>query len=423
MQGPRPASLLAAVLRIGLLMSCACVGLLAQAPNELPTPLRLDDVIRVARAHRAEIGAARARVRAAAQRPAIVSALEDPMISPAIDHLPFMLDGVDVSVTVEQRFPLSGVRAYRRRGAQADLTRTEALAEQTTLDVTIDAAGAFLMLAERRRTAAIVDEQLALAREVVGAANARYAAATGQQVDVLRAEIEVARLEGRAQTLVPEIRGAEAMLNAAMGRPTALPIPPVEMLARDGPAPPPSLVTVAAVDRRPELRAAGAEISRAEADIDVMRAMYRPMALVRAGPARTMAEGGGVMVMVGLSLPIWRTRLRAGVAEAEAMADMARADRDAMQRMVEGQAASAREQVEAARVQYLSLRDTIVPRARMAIEPGLGAYAAGRLPLVSVIDLTQALWSLQAELVEAEVSLAIAWTRLDRAIGGGGLTP
>ena len=38
-------------------------------------------------------------------------------------------------------------------------------------------------------------EQLALARQLVTAANARYASGTGSQPEVLRAEIEVSRME------------------------------------------------------------------------------------------------------------------------------------------------------------------------------------------------------------------------------------
>jgi hypothetical protein len=71
----------------------------AQAAPPLPSPLGLGDVIRIANERRDEIQAARAHTRAAEARPTIVSALEDPMISPSLDHLPFMLGGADVRVT------------------------------------------------------------------------------------------------------------------------------------------------------------------------------------------------------------------------------------------------------------------------------------------------------------------------------------
>ena len=113
-----------------------------------------------------------------------------------------MLGGADVSVTIEQQIPLSGIRGHRRASALADVDRLRADANRTILDVGIQAANAFLMLQERRRTAALVAEQLAFARDVVSAANARYASGTAPQSDVLRAEVEVARLEALARALV-----------------------------------------------------------------------------------------------------------------------------------------------------------------------------------------------------------------------------
>lgn len=147
------------------------------------------------------------------------------MISPSLDHLPFMLGGADVSVTLEQRIPLSGIRGHRRTSALADLDRLRADVNRTTLDVGVQAANAFLMLQERRRTSALVSEQIGFARDVVTAANARYAGGTAPQADVLRAEVEVARLEAFAKALVGEIRGAEAMLNASVALDVTCPCP------------------------------------------------------------------------------------------------------------------------------------------------------------------------------------------------------
>ena len=82
------------------------------------------------RERRDEIQAARARIRAGEARPTIVSALEDPMISPSLDHLPFMLGGADVSFTIEQQIPLSGIRGHRRASALADVDRLRAEASR-----------------------------------------------------------------------------------------------------------------------------------------------------------------------------------------------------------------------------------------------------------------------------------------------------
>ena len=388
----------------------------AQTAPVLPSPLSLGDVIRIASERRDEIQAARARTRAGEARPSIVSALQDPMISPSLDHLPFMLGGADVSFTIEQQIPLSGIRGHRRASALADVDRLRAEASRTTLDVGLQAVNAFLMVQERRRTEALVSEQLSFARDVVSAANARYASGTAPQSDVLRAEVEVARLEAFARALVSEVRGAEAMLNTSLALDAESPVPPFASLAFA--QPPPSWSTIkTALTSRPELVAGRAEIARAGADVEVMRDMFRPMATIRTGPAYTMAEGRGWMAMVGISLPIWRDKLHAGVAEAEAMRAMSEADLRAMTRMIEGDAAVAIHQLQAARDRQAALTTDVLPRARMAIEPAVAGYTSGQLPLVSVIEAVQALWLVQADLIAADTELGLAWARLGRAIG------
>lgn len=388
----------------------------AQTPPVLPSPLTLGDVIRLASERRDEIQAARARTRAGEARPTIVSALQDPMISPSLDHLPFMLGGADVSFTIEQQIPLSGIRGHRRASALADVDRLRAEASRTTLDVGLQAVNAFLMVQERRRTEALVSEQLSFARDVVSAANARYASGTAPQSDVLRAEVEVARLEAFARALVSEVRGAEAMLNTSLALDAESPVPPFASLAFAQPPPSWSAIKTA-LTSRPELVAGRAEIVRAEADIQVMRDMFRPMATIRTGPSYTMTDGKGWMAMVGLSLPIWRDKLRAGVAEAQAMRAMSEADLRAMTRMIEGDAAVAVNQLQATRDRQAALTTNVLPRARMAIEPAVAGYTSGQLPLVSVIEAVQALWLVQADLIAADTELGLAWARLGRAIG------
>lgn len=399
-----------------VLMIVAISPAAGAAQTPLPSPLAMADVIRIAGERRDEIHAARARVRAGEARPAIVSALDDPMISPSLDHLPFMMGGADASLTIEQRIPLSGIRGHRRAAALADLDRLRADAFRTALDVANEAAGAFLMLHERRRMAGLVNEQLAFATAVVDAANARYAGGTAPQSDVLRAEVEAARLDAIARALVGQVRAAEAILNTSLALDPGSPVPPLAPVALAQPVPSwSSLKRV--LGSRPEVAAGRAEVARAEAEVQVMRDMFRPMATIRTGPAYTMAEGRGWMAMVGLSLPIWRGKLRAGLAEADAMREMSEADLRAMTRMIEGEAAVAINQLEAARERRLALTTNVVPRARMAIDPAVAGYAAGQLPLVSVIEAVQALWFVQSDLIAADTELGLAWARLGRAIG------
>ena len=387
------------------------IGADAAAQNATyPSALSIRDVLSMAVERRAEITAARARVRAAEARPAIVSALEDPMVSASIDHLPLMFDGADVSLAIEQRFPLSKIRSHRRASALADLDRFKAEMSKTQLAVRLDAAAAFLMLHERRETARVLTEQIAAARDVVTAANARYAAAIAPQSDVLLAEVEVARLMAASAALAGDLRAAEVMLNASLAMPVDTPVPPLLPISLGE-------AGLTSGESRPELDAARALVHRADADIHVMKSMFRPMATVRAGPSYTMAEGKGVMLMVGVSVPLQRKALKAGVAEAEAMREMASADLEAMTRMVAGEVAAARAEVDAARVRLAAMRGDVLPRARAGIAPAVSGYSAGQLPLTTVLAAVQALWQTEADLVSAEVQVGLALVKLHGALG------
>jgi outer membrane protein, heavy metal efflux system len=393
--------------------------LVAAEEFPLADPLSLDQAVAIARQRRPELVAASARARAASARPAVVGALEDPMLMVSVDHLPLGLHGVDASAMLEQRFPLSRERANRRRIAEAQARRSLSEIQRVGLDLALDAASAFLMLHERRRVAGILAEQAGLADRLVGAARTRYGSGTGAATDLLRAEAELARLRAEMAASSGETRAAEAMLNASLGRGAMQPVPNLAPLPEvSDPGPAQDIVRAARV-ARPELNAGRAEIEGALAEVALMRSMDAPMAVVRVGVARTMAEGPGVMGLIGVSLPLFRDKRDAAVREAQAMVEMAGADVAAMSRMIEGEALAARERVVAARARHLALRDEVVPRARKAVEAALAGYRAGPGTLVTAIEALSAWWRAQADEVMAESAAALAAARLRRVAGAG----
>lgn len=396
-------------------------GMCLAAPVAPGPAVSLDDALAVARASRAEMRVAAARVDAARQRPIIVSALDDPIIAPSIDHKPVdPMMKTDRSITFEQSFPLSRVRSQRRRAAEADVDRYQGEGGKTALKIDAEVAQAFFMLNERRKVVEILGRQMTLAQELVKLAAARHGVGAATQADVLRMEIEEARLKSRLALTGADLRTAEAMFNTALGQEPYRPVPSLQMQGvLDGIVAIPDLDASleVALLRRPELRISQAEIRRARAEVDVMKSMYAPMAMVRAGMADTGAAGRGYMLMVGVSVPIWFGRLKAGVREANAMAIMADADREAMLRMIHGDVAATLESLRGAVGNYHAFQTDLMPRAERAIAPAMSAYGSGTLPLSSVLEASRALWSLQEEFAMAETALGIAWVRHRSAMG------
>jgi outer membrane protein, heavy metal efflux system len=412
--------------RTSLLIALVVLAVTMPFPAEaredlrLPSPLQLEDALRIARRGRPEIRAAARQAEAAAARPDVVDAIDDPMLMTSIDHLPLDLGGVDLSAAVEVSFPMSGVLGHRRRVAEAEAERLLARVDRKVLEVELEAATAFLMLYEARHLTKVLRTQAELAEQLREAALVRQSAGVGGAAEALRAAVEVSRARAAVRINRAQRRAAAAMLNVALGRSVTAALPRLDFrLGNTRPAGIAALVA-RAKRARPELREADAEIARSRAEIDAMEAMYAPMAVVRLGPAYTMDAGPGVMFMFGVSLPLDSDKRQAGVREARAMAAMAEADKDAMALMIAGDVANAREAVEVQHVRLAAARDEIVPAARAAVEVSLAAYASGDLPLVSVIDALAQLGAARLDEVRAEVALGTARARLRRALGQRG---
>ena len=279
-----------------------------------PSPtLTLEFVLSEARTHRQEIRAAQLRADAAAQMPKVVGALSDPMLMGGLDHLPFSLMGANYSVQLQQDFPLSRIRGHRAQSAQGEADARRAQAAVTSLDVEAAALRSFLMLVEAQRMQTVAAELKKIAGQVHSAVQARISTGQGGLAESVRAEVEVARLQGELEALEREVAGAWAMTEAAMGHPSVSATVPLAVLVTPT-EPPPDVAALmsSAIDQRPELAQMRGMRDAAHANVEVMESMYFPMAFVRVGAAKTMSDGPGLMAMVGLSLPIWRGKLGAG---------------------------------------------------------------------------------------------------------------
>ncbi len=402
---------------LGLVIALGVAPRALHADDALPEPLSPDVVIAYARAHRLEIRAAGAKAEAQAQIPRVVSAPPEPMIMTSVDHLPFSGMGANVSLMIQQEFPMSGILGDKKRAAQAEARASLADARTVSLDVEYQAVAAYLMLAELERMTKIFEEQITVARQIAGATQIQLSVGQATAADAVRAELDIARLDGEREGLEADMISASAMLDTALGRPVSQKRHTCAFVLPNRDPPPLADLVAMARKKRPELGAMHERISKARAEVDVMSSMYRPMAFARLGAAYTMTDKAGLMLGFGVSIPIWRGSLDAGVSEAKSMVSMASSDESAMRNMVDGDVAAARDGVVAARIRLSVAHDKIVPLANDTVALSLDAYGAGQAPLVSVLDALRALRETRMSEVVAEVKVAGAWARLGRSVG------
>ena len=414
----------------------ASAGYESVGPATLPPEPALSGVhdeafyVRLALERNPNVLASRRAVAAVAETIPQQTALDDPMLSetfwPAPEHSPQTASGrMPFSLSVSQEVPwLSKLRVrgevaeQEAKMALAQLAREElAVAEQVRL--------AYYDLYSLQRAIAVTRENEQLLEDLVGFAEARYRAG-GSQQDVLRVQIERERL--RDQLIDYERRLEQAQADLAALVHASPETEPLASEALDLPTAPQALDRLyeLAARCRPELRERVHRIVRDQRRRELARLDYYPDVTVgfdydlmtTSEAISPVADGKDNLGMsVGVNLPVYRDRLRAGVREAEhRVVESARrydAERDDTFRQIRRFVAAA----EAAERQRALYRESIVPRAEQALEISVADYRVGRTDILQVVDNYTELLNFEIQLARFDADLGQAVASLDRVVG------
>ena len=413
--------------------SALAQGAGAARTDGLVTELRLGAVYREVEAKSPLVRAARASVRAGAARVGPVSRLPDPELQLATmnRNLPgFALNdplGMN-QIQLMQTIPLGGrigrsADAARARTRAADARVPETLVAQRAL-----AARQFFTLYRLDRSLTVVEETRALLRRLERTTETMYAVGRGRQADVLRAQLEIARMTEdlvRMQTMrVAEGARLGALLDSVALDTTGRPVLP----SLDFPLPSADSLVALAVTARPMLQAAAEDVAAAVADERHADRLGWPDLTVGAiYGQRAMPEGSTdrmLSLMVGASVPIWAgSRQKQMRLEAAAMREMAEAELASLR--AETRAAVLETLAELERSSRLSAlyRGTILPQAIAAVRSALAAYEVGAVDFMTVLDNQMTVNRYRIELIGFTADRGIRLAELEMLTGQRWIDP
>jgi cobalt-zinc-cadmium efflux system outer membrane protein len=366
--------------------------------------------------------AARQAWRAAAARPAQEEALEDPTISYGIAPLSIGSRDVDFGqeLRVEQALPYPGLRALRRARAEAE---AEAVLSDYRTALLELAATAALLFEDYRlvdRAIAINQEHLQLLRDVQEVAAARYAAGLASQQDPIQAEVEGTELLQRGVELAGEREELAARINALLHRRPGLPLPsPAAGAVEPGPdLASPEALEEAAIAARPEVAGRLAERRARRSGVDLARRERRPEFAVM-GSFNSMWTDAEHRWMVGavVSLPLWRGRLDAAEAEAQARLAQAESDFDHLETEIRADVRARFARLAEARRRIELFKDRLLPAVRDSIQAARAAFETGQSSFLTVIDAERGLRRAELGYEQAVADLRRRQVQLDRAVG------
>jgi outer membrane protein TolC len=326
-----------------------------------------------------------------------------------------------------QMLPLGGKLRSAGRAADAEASATNERARDVAWETRSAAAMAFYDLYAVDGQLDVARETLRLLQDVERTAQSMYRVGDGRQADVLRAQVEIARMaedtlrmQAMRATMVAKLnalldRGAEH----SIGRVT-LPRFPDSLPSRA------SLDSVAATER-PMIRAGADEVRAAEASQRLARKEIWPDLQVGVQYAQRGGEMGTERMgslMLGASIPVFaRDRQLRMREEAAAMTRMAQADLAAMRAETRGKIGEAYASLMRARSLARLYHSTVLPQADATVTSAMSAYRVGGVDFMTLLDDRMTVNRYKQELYALDADQGKAWAELEMLVGRALLDP
>ena len=388
--------------RATALTVCAMVAaaLHAQAPRSVT----LDSVLTAAANQHPLLDAARARIAAARGARNTAATLPNPVFTYWTESAPFPFQASRPELQLETQtyatMPLEFL--YQRRvgvrAANANVDAASADLARARQAVVLDAARAFYRVAEAQVVVdATADVRDRLAELAIYNA-ARVKEGKTAEADLIRTQVELDRVDASLTLDQIELTRARASLAPFIGGESII-ADSVRVAIDDstpgvfsaGPTTLPTLVTLLAAARstRPDLTAARARVTAAEADAGTQRSLTIRSVGATFGSKRTL---GVTSMIAGLSFPLpLFDRNRGAVEQATALQRVAEAELAWTERRVAADVQAAFSTARSLNAQVSRLGPTMLARAEESRRIALAAYQEGALSLLQVLDASRAL--------------------------------
>ncbi len=365
------------------------------APQPLPADPVLSQLIEQSLAARPELKQAEATVTAERERVPQAGALPDPTLSLGIQNDGFR--GIQIGkmetsfwqVMVSQGLPWPGKRGLREDVARLSADEAGTATARLRLGTEADVRRAYLDLLVVRERLALLDDLERIWQRSIGTARARYESGDAAQSDVMRAQLELNRLQQRRWSMKADEAARLQALNRLRGHPLDEPIPSGAAV-RDLPLPALPDLAAAVADaeaRSPELAGAKLASSQAEAVTRLARRDRYPDLSVQVG---IMPRGGlDPMWTAGVSvgLPIWSGRKQSrAVAEGEARASASAQGTEAVGQVLRMRVAERRTALTSLLETIRIYRQGLLVQSQATTESTLAQYRVGKVTFASVLE-------------------------------------
>lgn len=330
-------------------------------------------------------------------------------------------DRSNLEYMVAQTIPFPTTLVLRGQVALRDAQIAHARYQEAVRDAAWHLEQPYYELYLATKSLATLEELRSLLEKVSSAVQARYETNRTSQQDLLKARIELSKLDVEAFQVRQNARLAEAHLSHVLNRPlhTAYRLP-------EAPVRQPFEWSLAelerrAVDRRPELQASALGIRRAKTSRLLQQTGWLPAVTLRYETRRF--ENGAMPdehdTFVGVTLPVWSLLKGASGEWVAAHRDVQEAEAAYLQMKNEVLLAVHEAFAKAAAADHALTvyEEVMLPQAKQQVEVALASYEAGRADFLELIDAQRMLKDVQLAYYKATADYETGLAGLRFAVG------
>ena len=241
----------------------------------------------------------------------------------------------------------------------------------------------------------IAKQNLELLKHFEEVARTRYAAAAGGHPDVIRAQVELAKLEDILKSLEKLREPTIVRLNAVLNRQSSEILPWPEKEEFKPPEVDRQKVVTILRQTNPELAAKDFEVEQAQSEVELAKRKSYPNIGVGVEWIETgSAAGSGVsgsgedplVLMFSMNLPIWTDSYKAAERQAKSKVIKARQERREAENTILARAEQVLYDFEDSDRKIRLYADVLIPKADELLEASEAAYRGGGVDFLSLVD-------------------------------------
>lgn len=377
----------------------------ADPSENLSQTLSLNDVLQQGASLNPSLKAAFYDWKASVHQIKQARSLEDPQFSfkMGIDHVETRLGPQEESYSISQHIPFPGKLYTKDQIATAESRQKYADYQKIRLEVFYELKNAFYEYWYLYKRILVTEKNMEFLKHFESVAQSKFKSGKAKNQDLLKAQVELGRLENDILTLNDYRLPLMANLNALMNRNITSEIGWPEDVDHEIIRIDENKIYELFIQNNPDLVKASERIEEADKRVRLARLDYLPdvtasfdYTRIGDGPLNVADNGrDATSVMFKVNVPLWLGKQKSQVDEAKAMQTASNSMKDNLQKELEAKLKMVVFRINDAERQIKLYRDALLPKAEQSLKSSETAYSGGEIDFLNLIDSERTLLEFQ----------------------------